>query len=195
MRMIVYSALALGVACAVYLGFSDRSEIFEEWSQARPATVTSVPPQALTHATADPRRATPTDVSRAAENASSGREALFQTGDMFIRACRERTSQTLETQVAPAAEFIDENGNVYRGRDRVVEAVAGMYSHAPDARLETQIESIRFVSPTVAIEDGTAALNVESQSPVRSRYTAVHVKTGGKWVVASLRENSMKADQ
>jgi uncharacterized protein (TIGR02246 family) len=193
--MLVYSALALGVACALFLGLSDRSEIFEEWNLIRPEIATPIAAQASTRTAVGPRWTTPTNVPRAAENASGVHEALFQTGDMFIRACREQASHTLETQVAAAAEFIDKNGNVYRGRDKVVEAVAGMYSQPADARLETQIESIRFVSPTVAIEDGTGALNVKSQSPVRSRYTVVHVKTGGKWVVASLRENAVTADQ
>ena len=56
-----------------------------------------------------------------------------------------------------------------------------------------EINSIRIVSPGVAIEDGVTTLTgSEDAEPAVTHYTAVHVKTNGEWLVASVRERALK---
>ncbi len=49
--------------------------------------------------------------------------------------------------------------------------------------------SLRFVTPNVAIEDGvTEVFPAENAPPSRGRYTNVHVKKNGHWLLSSVRE-------
>ena len=51
--------------------------------------------------------------------------------------------------------------------------------------MEVSIQSIRFVSPAVAMEDGTTTVTHRAGEPAEhSRYTVVHVKHDGKWLMA-----------
>ena len=55
--------------------------------------------------------------------------------------------------------------------------------------MEISLESVRLITPTLAVEDGVATISppVEGR-PVAGRYTATHVHQDGKWLLASVRE-------
>ena len=68
-----------------------------------------------------------------------------------------------------------------------------LFKQHPGARMEVAVKSIEFPSPSTAIEDGAAQVVVERAGPPRaSRYTVVHVKQDGKWLMASVRESSIE---
>jgi hypothetical protein len=55
------------------------------------------------------------------------------------------------------------------------------------------IDTIRFISPGVAVEDGTTTItHAKEANATSSRYTTVHVKTDGKWLAASVRDHAPK---
>ena len=45
------------------------------------------------------------------------------------------------------------------------------------------VESIRFISPHVAIEQGQASFLEPGTEPSKSRYSAIHIKRDGKWLL------------
>ena len=59
----------------------------------------------------------------------------------------------------------------------------------PRGKIEISIKSIRFVTPVIAIEDGTSTVTHEAnEPPERDRYMVIHVKQDGKWIMASARD-------
>ncbi|MEM9659130.1 MAG: hypothetical protein AAF961_12285, partial [Planctomycetota bacterium] len=53
------------------------------------------------------------------------------------------------------------------------------------------VNSVRLVNPGVAIEDGVSRSTLsENESPKLSQYTAVHVRQGDAWSVASVRSRA-----
>ena len=55
------------------------------------------------------------------------------------------------------------------------------------------IDTIRFISAGVAVEDGSTTItHTENSAAIESRYTTVHVKTDGKWLAASVRDHAPK---
>jgi hypothetical protein len=56
------------------------------------------------------------------------------------------------------------------------------------SQLSVTIESIRLITADVAIEDGIAELTSADGEPLKSTYTAVHVKRDGTWFLDSVRE-------
>jgi len=65
---------------------------------------------------------------------------------------------------------------------------AGIFAEAGEARLEVSVESVNFVSPNVAIEQGTARVIRPDAEPEESSYTAVDVKRDGQWLLDRVSE-------
>ncbi len=53
---------------------------------------------------------------------------------------------------------MDERGDLFEGRQAIEEALAAFFAENPGYRIDVDIDTIRFVSPDVAIEDGTTTL-------------------------------------
>jgi len=63
-----------------------------------------------------------------------------------------------------------------------------VFSNAPDAKLSLRVTSLRFVTPDVAIEEGTTTWYPDGETAtVDSEYRAAHVKRNGKWMIAGVR--------
>ena len=103
------------------------------------------------------------------------------------RRCRGRAA--LWTKDGSAA---DDNGAIYKGRAAIEEQYAELFKQRP-ARMEVAVKSIEFPTPTTAIEDGITQVEAENAGPPQaSRYTVVHIKQDGKWLMASVRESSIE---
>ncbi|PHS15808.1 MAG: hypothetical protein COA78_04535 [Blastopirellula sp.] len=55
-------------------------------------------------------------------------------------------------------------------------------------KLTVDVESIRFVTADVAIEEGAAHIFYEGEAPIDTTYTAVHVKGNSGWKLDNIRE-------
>jgi len=124
---------------------------------------------------------------------SADEEAIRQADASFVKAYEQGDAKAVAAHFTVDAEYVDELGDVFQGRDAIEESLAEFFSENPSCKLEMNIESIRFISPGVAVEDGrTTITRPESAAPVDSRYTAVYVKVDGKWLAASVRDHAPK---
>jgi hypothetical protein len=57
--------------------------------------------------------------------------------------------------------------------------------------LAVDVESIQFISPGVAVENGVAKLVSADGEPEESNYTAIHVKRDGKWLLDRVTEEDV----
>lgn len=137
----------------------------------------------------------PDDVRPPAKPADSGSTpspdeiAIRKTAESYLKAFDKGDAKAAADHFTAEAEYVDEHGTVYRSRAAIEKLLAELFSKYPKARMELQIESIRFVGPGIAIEDGMSkVIRSEDSDPVLNRYTAVHMKTDGKWLVASVRD-------
>jgi hypothetical protein len=86
----------------------------------------------------------------------------------------------------------DDSDQVFKGRKSIEKQYAALFKEHPTARMQVAIKSIEFPTPTTAIEDGVAQVATRDNAPpAASRYTAVHVREDGKWLMASVRETSL----
>jgi len=54
------------------------------------------------------------------------------------------------------------------------------------------VQSVEFPTPTTAIEDGNSQVVAKGATPPSAgRYTAVHVREGDKWLMATVRESGV----
>ncbi|HVX11516.1 MAG TPA: SgcJ/EcaC family oxidoreductase [Pirellulales bacterium] len=78
------------------------------------------------------------------------------------------------------------------GREAIQKEFATTFADRPDAVLAVKVETIRFVTSEVAIEEGTALVTSAPDTiPSRTDYTAVHVKRDGEWQIDSIRETQL----
>ena len=117
--------------------------------------------------------------------------AILKSGVAFAAAYCTGNAKGVAELYTTDAEYVDEQGQVYAGRQKIEDLLNTLFVDKPTCKLELDIESIRFVSPGVAIEDGTSTIYDSQGLPHHStRYTAVHVKVAGKWLTASARDNA-----
>jgi uncharacterized protein (TIGR02246 family) len=86
-------------------------------------------------------------------------------------------------------EYISGDGTTIRGRADLEAAYAKSFAKNKNLKVDMTVESIRFPSKDTAIEEGYAkSYNRNADSPTTSRYSVLHVREGGKWLMAVLRE-------
>jgi len=126
----------------------------------------------------------------ASEKQASDDKAIRATGESFTRAYNQGDATAVAAHFTVDADYVGEEGRVLRGRKAIEEDFAELFSDGPKLKIKVNIESLRFVAPNVAIEDGaTDVFPAPPGPPADRRYTAVHVKQDGKWLVASVRDS------
>jgi len=115
-------------------------------------------------------------------------EAFVQTATAFDDAYNAHNAESIAALFSEHGELVIDEGAI-TGRDAVRDAFAAHFAEFPDATIRTEIEAIRFPSPTVAIEEGrTIASHATGEPAVERKYVTVHSRSGDEWVIASVRE-------
>jgi len=128
--------------------------------------------------TGDARGDLAADVRRAAETYMSA----LHRGDV---------SQLVALWTADG-DFVDSLGRVTKGRDLARQVVARQRKDDA-APLAATVDSIRMVTPDVAIEDGTTEAPAGNDNPLAiAHYTAIWVKHDGRWLLDSVRESASR---
>ncbi len=64
------------------------------------------------------------------------------------------------------------------------------FAENPDVRLRVVIDSLRLLNDLTAIEDGRTMVDPPPLgAPGMGKYTAIHVKVDGKWLISTVRES------
>ena len=87
------------------------------------------------------------------------------------------------------AEYVDEDGHRYEGRDTIKKEYAEFFAANPHAKIVSVTDSVRVINDMTAIEDGRAMIQPPPEgAPASSRYTAVYTLQDGKWLVSSFHD-------
>ncbi len=116
---------------------------------------------------------------------------LQQTATDFVAAYNKKDAAAVTALFAENGEITDLSGeDTTSGRAAIKARYEELFADKEAPEIAVEVESVRLVTPTVAIEDGTYHLDLPGDDePVRSiTYTAVLVKgSAGKWEIASTR--------
>lgn len=125
--------------------------------------------------------------------------AIREADEAFVAAYRKGDAKAVAALFTVDAEFVDEAGEVFQGREAIEASLVEFFAENPECQLEMTIDSIRFISPGIAIEDGSTRFShpvgsddADHSHSIDSRYTTVFVKTEGKWLAASIRDHAPK---
>ena len=117
--------------------------------------------------------------------------AIRAVGNSFLDAYRAKDAAALGALFTENAEIVDEEGEVTRGRPAIVERFAGLFAANEGGKLDVDVESIRLLSPVVAVEEGTATVSGDDgEKPETSRYSVIYVKQDGHWLQARIQDQT-----
>jgi uncharacterized protein (TIGR02246 family) len=81
-------------------------------------------------------------------------------------------------------------GEKVTGRDGIRAGFVRLFEENKGARLEVEIQSVTFLSPDVAVEEGKAIVSLPGGAPSQSEYTVMHVKKGEAWLIDRVIETT-----
>jgi uncharacterized protein (TIGR02246 family) len=116
-------------------------------------------------------------------------EALEKNAVAFVEAYNKADAESLSNLFLPEGEIVLANGEVVAGREEISNFYQEVF--APEAKPKAALEagSVRFVTPGIAIEDGTLHVTKPSGEVISHYYTAIQVKQeNGAWLTASIRD-------
>jgi uncharacterized protein (TIGR02246 family) len=111
------------------------------------------------------------------------------TAEKYVASYNRKDSKALASMWSPEAVYSDpETGAEAVGRDEIEKEFTATLADLKDAKLEINVDSIKFLSPNVAIENGTARIIRPQEKPYESTYSALFVKRDGKWLLDRVTE-------
>jgi uncharacterized protein (TIGR02246 family) len=124
------------------------------------------------------------DISQSGEPA-----AVRAAAKEYAAALRRADVDALRTMWTPDGEYVDAAGQKFNVRQMLARQDAAKPSISPSPDAPVQESTLRFVAPTVAIEDGVSGRAMTDEGkPATGRFMAVWVKRDGRWLLDSLRE-------
>lgn len=112
--------------------------------------------------------------------------AIYQIADDYENAFNKADADKLGEMFAEDVEYIDEDGDAVSGRDAIVALLKKNFTLNPGARMEIDIQSVRSLTPDVAVERGQTVTTAKDGDQTTSAYTAIHVLKDGKWHIKQL---------
>lgn len=119
-------------------------------------------------------------------------EPILKNADAFVQAFNKADAKALAAFWTEKGTFTAADGRKATGRAAIEKALANLFADRKGLQLRIEVEDIRFLTPEVAEESGVSAvLHADGTPPSRSRYTNLHVKQDGKWLLASVKTSPL----
>jgi uncharacterized protein (TIGR02246 family) len=129
-----------------------------------------------------------------ADISSADETAIRANVRAYVQAYERQDAKAIAALWSPKGIFVDvENGRRVKGRDAIEAEFKQQFRKSGAEKLRVAVQSIRAITPDVAIEDGTASVTDAAGAATESSYTAIHIKQDGMWLLDSVRETSLPA--
>jgi uncharacterized protein (TIGR02246 family) len=126
-----------------------------------------------------------------AEGDPKDKAAIQRNGEAFVEAFHKGDARALAAFWTPDGDYTDETGRHLKGREAIAKAFEQYFSENKGLKLGIESQSLRFLTPDVAIEDGvTEVISPNGGPPSRARYSIVHVKKNGQWFLSSVHDSA-----
>jgi uncharacterized protein (TIGR02246 family) len=106
----------------------------------------------------------------------------------FVEQYNAHKADGLAALFAPDARMVFRDGTEVNGSSEIEETFKEAFLDSPKAAVSVVVDSIRFLKPDVAVEEGSTSLFPDGETLTsRERYTVLHLKRDGKWSMQSVR--------
>jgi uncharacterized protein (TIGR02246 family) len=123
------------------------------------------------------------------EGTSADKSAIAKNAEAFIEAFHKGDAKALAAFWTADGDYTEQSGTHMKGREAIEKSFEKFFADNKGLKVRIESDSLRFVTPDVAIEDGTSfVIPPDGAPPSRARYTIIHVKKDGKWLLGSVRD-------
>lgn len=124
----------------------------------------------------------------AAEASAADEQAVRDAAVQFVEAYNAHKAEAVAALFGPNARMEDEDGELIEGREAIQQSYADEFESAPKAAISLTVDSLTFITPDVAVEEGAVEIFPDGETlTARSRYVAVHLRKDDKWRIISSR--------
>ncbi len=122
---------------------------------------------------------------------SADEKAIHENVVAFVKAYNAGDAKAIAALFAPEGQVITEEGESVEGREAIEAAFQQLFEDMPKTEMEVFIDSIRSIGTDLAVEvGGTRETIAPGETPEYGRYTVLHVKRDGKWLMAMARDTA-----
>ncbi len=177
-RLIMLLATALAGPCAVLAPVATAQETLKRSSTAiaQPSASRSEEPKVPS---ASPRLLT---------DRPDDEKVIRAVGDAFTRSFAAGDAKAVAAMFTEDAELIDEKGERALGRPSIEALYTRIFQERPHSTIDIMIESLKFLSPDVAKDEGHTRVSTAGAGETLRRYTVLYIKQAGHWLYSSVRE-------
>ncbi len=122
------------------------------------------------------------------DDRKADRAGIQAQREAFLKAFESGDAERVASFWSADGELIGDDGSVQRGRAAIEKAYRELFRPREKRRAEIESESLRFPSKDTAVEEGYFKVRVGDAEPTTSRFSVLHVREGGKWLMAVVRE-------
>lgn len=116
-------------------------------------------------------------------------KAILAAAESYVSAFNSRDAEKLAQLWAEKATYaLPDTGEKLVGRDAIREMFAKMFAGPDAGELSVTVETIRFVTPEVAVETGKTQVVQADGNVSYGTYSAIHVKQNEQWLLDSIHE-------
>ena len=116
------------------------------------------------------------------------RQQIEKAATSFVEAFNKHDVKAVTELFTDDAEFVERRGDRFVGREEIAAAFAEAFEESPKSKISLTVDSLRFVTPDVAVEEGMTTWFPDGETPtVDSVYRVAHVRHDGKWLMAGSR--------
>jgi uncharacterized protein (TIGR02246 family) len=134
---------------------------------------------------------------QAAGKLTPDEEQIRKTVVAFVELYNAHKATELAALFAADARVVYRDGTEENGRDEIKQSFEETFKANPKIGISVDVDSIRFLTPDVAVEEGATLLFPDGETLTsRGSYTVLHLKREGRWVMQSVRvreEESLSA--
>ena len=121
-------------------------------------------------------------------------DAVRKADQAYAQAFNSHDAKALADFWSPEAVYLNPvTGAEVVGRAAIAEQFVTLFKDQPEVKLDLSVQSIRFISPNVAVEEGIVNMLTPKAEPRESKYSAVFVKREGQWLLDRVTEKSEEA--
>jgi uncharacterized protein (TIGR02246 family) len=125
-----------------------------------------------------------------AQGKAEDRAGIQKAAEGFVEAFHKGDAKAAASFWTPDGELTDVAGRRLKGREAIEQGFRQLFTEHKNLKMHIEGQSLRFVTPDVAIEEGLSEVfGADGGPPSRAHYTNLLVKKDGKWLLSSSRES------
>jgi len=123
-----------------------------------------------------------------ARSAKGDEQILRDAVVNFVKKYDNHKADEVAALFAPDARMVFADGTEVNGRDEIKQSFDEAFTARPKSAISVEVDSIKFLTPDVAVEEGTTNMFPDGETLTsRGRYTVLHLKKNGQWLMQSVR--------